>query len=108
MFCKHLKNTKESDVIPQALTVEEFIDLYKTGRTSFYNEIASGRLPTYRVGRRRFISSAAAAEWQRRLEAETTPTKPAADPLPPSPKPKRSKRAANQLPPPAKLQGRRQ
>lgn len=54
----------------QAFTIPQFIDAFKVGRTRAYEEIAAGRLMTYRVGRRRYISAHAAAEWQRRLEAE--------------------------------------
>ena len=55
----------------QAFTIEQFISIFKVGRTRAYEEIASGRLATYKVGRRRYISAHAAAEWQRKLEAET-------------------------------------
>lgn len=58
-----------------AYTVEQFIGAAKVGRTKAYEEIASGRLATYKVGRRRYISAHAAAEWQRKLEAETNPPK---------------------------------
>ena len=58
-----------------AYTVEQFIGATKVGRTKAYEEIASGRLATYKVGRRRYISAHAAAEWQRKLEAETNPPK---------------------------------
>lgn len=54
----------------QAFTVEQFVGVFKIGRTTAYEEISSGRLATYKVGRRRYISARAAAEWQRRLEAE--------------------------------------
>ncbi|MDI1342419.1 hypothetical protein [Polaromonas sp.] len=57
----------------QAFTIPEFIGHFKVGRTSAYEEIGSGRLTTYKVGRRRYISAHAAAEWQRKLEAETNP-----------------------------------
>ncbi len=53
-----------------AYTVEQFIGATKVGRTKAYEEIASGRLATYKVGRRRYISARAAADWQRKLEAE--------------------------------------
>lgn len=56
----------------QAFTIPEFIGHFKVGRTTAYEEIASGRLATYKVGRRRYISAHAAAEWQRKLEAEET------------------------------------
>jgi len=55
-----------------AYTVEQFIGATKVGRTKAYEEIASGRLATYKVGRRRYISAHAAAEWQRKLEVEAT------------------------------------
>jgi excisionase family DNA binding protein len=55
----------------QTYTVNQFIDSFKVGRTTTYQEIDSGRLKTYKVGRRRYISAHAAAEWQRRLETET-------------------------------------
>lgn len=55
----------------QAFTIPEFISHFKVGRTSTYEEIGTGRLSTYKVGRRRYISAHAAAEWQRKLEAET-------------------------------------
>lgn len=57
----------------QAFTIPEFIGYFKVGRTSAYEEIGSGRLATYKVGRRRYISAHAAADWQRKLEAETNP-----------------------------------
>lgn len=56
----------------QAFTIEQFIGAFKIGRTTAYDEIATGRLHTYKVGRRRYISARAAAEWQKRLETETS------------------------------------
>ena len=58
----------------QAFTVNEFLNAFKIGRTKAYEEIDSGRLITYKVGRRRLVSPHAAEAWQRRLEAETNPT----------------------------------
>ena len=54
----------------QAFTIPEFLGHFKVGRTSAYEEIGSGRLKTYKVGRRRYISAHAATDWQRKLEAE--------------------------------------
>ncbi len=62
----------------QTFTIPEFLTTYKVGRTKAYEEIDSGRLITYKVGRNRYISGHAAAEWQRRLEAETNATQAAA------------------------------
>ena len=64
---------KGLNVNQQAFTIPEFIGHFKVGRTSAYEEIGSGRLQTYKVGRRRYISAHAAADWQRKLEAETNP-----------------------------------
>ncbi len=53
-----------------AYTIPEFITHFKVGRTTTYQEIANGRLATYTVGRRRYISARAAETWQQRLEDE--------------------------------------
>jgi len=54
----------------KALTIEQWASLYNVGRTRAFEEIKSGRLKTYTVGRRRYISVAAADAWQRDREAE--------------------------------------
>lgn len=54
----------------RALSIEQFASLYGIGRTRVFEEIKAGRLLTYTVGRRRYISIGAAEQWQRRLEAE--------------------------------------
>lgn len=59
-------------MIQQAFTIPEFIGTFKVGRTTTYEEIGNGRLATYKVGRRRYISAHAASEWQRKLESETS------------------------------------
>lgn len=64
---------KGLNVTPQAFTIPEYIGYYKVGRTKLYEEIASGRLSTYKVGRRRYISAHAADEWQKKLEKEARP-----------------------------------
>jgi hypothetical protein len=53
------------------ITIPQFIAAYKLGRTKTYEEIESGRLATYKVGRNRYISARAALEWQQSLEAAT-------------------------------------
>lgn len=54
-----------------AFTIPQFIDAYGVSRNTVYEEIARGRLASYQLGRRRYISANAAAEWQKRLEDET-------------------------------------
>jgi hypothetical protein len=61
-------------VLTQTFTINQFISTFKLGRTRTYQEIDSGRLTTYKVGRNRYISGSAAEAWQRRLEAETNAT----------------------------------
>jgi excisionase family DNA binding protein len=58
-------------ITPQAYTIPEFIRDYKVGRTTAYEEIKTGRLRTYTVGRARRISASAAEDWQRQLEASS-------------------------------------
>lgn len=62
-------------MIQQTFTIPEFIAHFKVGRTTTYEEIGSGRLATYQVGRRRYVSAHAAADWQRRLEEATAAQK---------------------------------
>ncbi len=58
----------------QAYSIKTFLELYDIGRTKLYEEIASGSLATYRVGRRRYISPRAGEDWQRGLEAAENPS----------------------------------
>lgn len=51
-------------------TIEEFKRVYKIGHTKTFQEIKAGRLQTYNVGRRRFISGRAAEGWQQHCEDE--------------------------------------
>lgn len=53
----------------EALSVDEFEKAYHVGHTKACEEIKSGRLQSYKLGRRRYISRRAAEEWQRTLEA---------------------------------------
>jgi hypothetical protein len=62
-------------VTQAAFTVKQFENSYKVGHTKTCEEIKSGRLRSYKLGGRRYISASAAEEWQRRLEAETSDTK---------------------------------
>lgn len=55
----------------QAFTISQFIASYGICKTQVYEEIATGRLATYQVGRRRFISAQAAATWQQQREEES-------------------------------------
>ena len=62
---------KGVNVNQQAFTIKQFIETFGVGRTVTYEEIQSGRLKTYKLGRRRYISRQAADSWQQRLEART-------------------------------------
>ena len=54
-----------------AQTVEEFLADNRISRATFYVEVNSGRLRTYKVGARRLVSRESAADWRRRLEKDT-------------------------------------
>jgi len=68
--CEHQQPNRRLDVTKPAFTVSQFSEAYAVGKTTTYEEIAAGRLITYKVGRRRYISAHAAAVWQERLEFE--------------------------------------
>lgn len=55
----------------KSLTIAEWCHVRRVGRTRAFEEISSGRLRTYKVGRRRYISAEADAQWQRDREAES-------------------------------------
>ena len=53
-------------------TVPQFCDGHNISRTHFYELIKQGKAPRLmKVGRRTLISLEAAADWRRRVEAET-------------------------------------
>jgi len=56
---------------PPVFTIEDFKRTFKIGHTKVFEEIKTGRLQTYNVGRRRFISGRAADDWQRKAEQNT-------------------------------------
>jgi len=59
-------------VTKSAATVPQFCDGHNISRTHFYELIKQGKAPRLmKVGRRTLISQEAAAEWRRRMEAET-------------------------------------
>lgn len=54
-------------------TVQQFCTDHNISRSTFYNLINDGRGPTLmKVGSRTLISVEAAADWRRRMEAETS------------------------------------
>lgn len=52
-------------------TIPEAIEALRTSRNTLYQEIAAGRLRTYAVGRRRYISAEAIREYIAAREAES-------------------------------------
>lgn len=64
-----IEHTQLPNSRDEAFRVEEFCALFRIGKTKFYEEVASGRLKTFPIGRRRRISRAAAEAWVRGLEA---------------------------------------
>ena len=74
-----------------AYSVELFADEHGISRSQSYEEIKTGRLRSMLVGRRRLISTEAAADWRKLMEAkakaaaeavkeEATPAQPAHEP----------------------------
>lgn len=51
-----------------AFSLAEFQRAYRVSRSTTFELIATGKLKTYRLGRRRFVSPHAAKEWQLDLE----------------------------------------
>jgi hypothetical protein len=53
----------------QAFTVDEFMERHGIRDKHFvYDEMGAGRLPSYKMGRRRMVSRAAADAWQVAME----------------------------------------
>ena len=53
-----------------AMTVEEFCEEHRIGRTTYYRLEKEGTAPrSIKIGRRRIITSEAAAEWRSTMEA---------------------------------------
>lgn len=48
---------------PAALTIDEFTQWARMGKTRIYEEIGKGALPAIKVGRRTLIPMAAAETW---------------------------------------------
>lgn len=59
-----------------ALDVEEIAHALRLGRAKVYEEIRTGRLETYTVGRRRYARVAAIEQWQRDRVAESAKQQP--------------------------------
>lgn len=56
----------------QAFTISQFADAHHVSRTHVYELIKQGKGPRLmKLGRRTLISLEAAADWRRRMEAET-------------------------------------
>lgn len=55
------------------LNVDAFCDLYSVGRTLAYNEIASGRLKSFTIGRKRLITAEDAEKWLASYAPKTSP-----------------------------------
>ncbi|WP_245924044.1 helix-turn-helix domain-containing protein [Niveispirillum cyanobacteriorum] len=51
-----------------AISVADFLSSYSIGRTSFYKEVAAGRITIKKIGRRTLIPRAAAEAWLNSLK----------------------------------------
>ncbi|SFR97654.1 hypothetical protein [Sphingomonas jatrophae] len=55
-------------LLPAVMSVAEFSAWARLGKTRIYEEIASGALKTFTVGRRRLIATADAHDWLARYQ----------------------------------------
>lgn len=55
--------------MPELMSVREFLDSFRIGRTTFYREVAAGRIRVIKIGRSTRVSREAAAEWLTALNA---------------------------------------
>ena len=68
-----MKSSSASPLDPAAYTVSSFCEAHNISRSYLYWLWAEGQGPRRtKLGRRTLISGEAAAEWRRRMEAETT------------------------------------
>jgi excisionase family DNA binding protein len=51
-------------VAPVALSIDETIRATGLGRSTIYQEMAAGRLKSFKIGRRRFVSPEALTQWR--------------------------------------------
>lgn len=67
-----MKSTSVRRLDPAVYTVTDFCEEHRISRSYLYRLWSEGRGPRRtKVGRRTLISGEAAAEWRRRMEAET-------------------------------------
>lgn len=57
--------------MPELMSVREFLDSFRIGRTTFYREVAAGRIRVIKIGRSTRVSREAAAEWLAILDANS-------------------------------------
>jgi predicted DNA-binding transcriptional regulator AlpA len=60
-----------NDNQPELITVAEFLARYSIGRTSFYREVAAGRLPIRKFGTATRVARADAEAWAASLPIVT-------------------------------------
>lgn len=53
--------------LPKLMTVQDFLENFRIGRTSFYREVAAGRLPIVKVGRSTRVARADAEAWLKHI-----------------------------------------
>ena len=49
--------------VPELMTVDDFGDIYRIGRTTFYREVQAGRLKLVKIGRSTRVARADAEVW---------------------------------------------
>ena len=60
--------------LPELMTVQDFLDNFRVGKTTFYREVEAGRLRITKVGRSTRVTRGDAAVWLRGLEERNDKT----------------------------------
>lgn len=55
--------------LPELMTVQDFLQSFRVGKTTFYREVEAGRLKIVKIGRSTRIASDDAAAWLNSLRA---------------------------------------
>lgn len=65
-------NSAETSISDSAFTIEEWCRMWKCGRNTAYNEIASGELESIKIGRCRRITKEQNERYRKRKEGKAS------------------------------------
>lgn len=61
----------QSNLNKRGFSIQDISKIYGISRQTIYNEINSGNLKTFKIGRRRLITLSAIESWELLLESKT-------------------------------------